>query len=128
MWTVMQSRSANAGKRGRAEHCYQAESGLQLFKIKLQPAVATALWAVVKSTAEIDRPQAGGYNISQTALNLGSFESEKAIDEIGERARILGHESVTTTRELGQPRAGNSVDELQRIRRRNDDVLTAGGD
>jgi len=31
-------------------------------------------------------------------------------------------------RELGQPRARNGVDELQRIRRRNYDVLTAGGD
>ena len=107
---------------------YQAESGLQLFKIKLQPAVATALWAVVKSTAEIDRPQAGGYNISQTALNLDSFKSEKAIDEIGERARILGHERVATMRELGQPRARNGVDELQRSRRRNYNVLTASGD
>jgi len=82
----------------------------------------------VKSTAQIDRPQAGGYNISQTALNLDSFKSEKAIDEIGERTRILRHERVTTMRELGQPGTGNSVDELQRIRRRNDDVLTAGGD
>ena len=106
---------------------YQAESGLQLFKIKLRPAVATALWAVVKSTAEIDRPQAGGYNISQTALNLDSFKSEKAMDEIGKWTRMLRHKSVATMRELGQPRARNGVDELQRIRRRNYDVLTAGG-
>ena len=91
---------------------YQAESGLQLFKIKLQPAVATALWAVVKSTAEIDRPQAGGYNISQTALNLDSFKSEKAIDEIGKLTRILRHESVTTMRELGQPCARNDVNQF----------------
>jgi hypothetical protein len=77
----MQSRSANAGKRGHGD-CVsiRLSRGLQLFKIKLKPAVATALWAVVKSTPEIDRPQAGGYNISQTALNLDSFKSEKAID------------------------------------------------
>ena len=91
---------------------YQAESELQLFKIKLQPAVATALWAVVKSTAEIDRPQAGGYNISQTALNLDSFKSEKAIDQIGQRSWILRHERMATAWELGQPCAGTRVDQF----------------
>jgi len=49
---------------------YQAESGLQLFKIKLQPAVATALWAVVKSTAEIDRPQANAFEGGITMSSL----------------------------------------------------------
>jgi hypothetical protein len=60
--------------------------------------------------------------------NSQLFKSEKAIDEIGEWARILRHESVATTRELGQPRARNGVNQLQRIRRRNYDVFTAGGD
>src|SRR2546423_1696791 len=60
--------------------------------------------------------------------NSQSFKSEKAIDEIGKWARILRYESVATMRELGQPRARNAVDELQRIRRRNYNVLTASGD
>src|SRR5213593_1251999 len=60
--------------------------------------------------------------------NSQLFKSEKAIDEIGEWTRILRHERVTPMRELGQPGTGNSVDELQRVRRRNYDVLTAGGD
>jgi len=62
------------------------------------------------------------------ARNSQSFKSEKAIDKIGKRARILRYESVATMRELGQPRARNAVDELQRIRRRNYNVLTASGD
>jgi hypothetical protein len=36
-------------------------------------AVATALWAVflgVKMSVEVDRPQAGGYNICEIALSL----------------------------------------------------------
>lgn len=60
--------------------------------------------------------------------NSQLFKSEKAIDEIGKLTRVLGHERVATTRELGQPRARNGIDELQRIRRRNYDVLAAGGD
>ena len=46
-------------------------------------AVATALWAVLKRSAEADRPQAGGYNISRTALKIDSFKCEKAVDEVG---------------------------------------------
>ena len=60
--------------------------------------------------------------------NSQLFKSEKAIDEIRKLTRILCHESVATVWELGQPRARNGVDELRRIRRRNYDVLTAGGD
>ena len=40
---------------------------------KITAAVATTLWAVlpsVKSSAEVDRPQAGGYNIYEIALML----------------------------------------------------------
>src|SRR6266853_3732079 len=66
--------------------------------------------------------------LAPLARNSQSFKSEKAIDEIGKWARILRHESVATTRELGQPRARNGVNQLQRIRRRNYDVLTASGD
>jgi len=41
------------------------------------------MWAVLKRSAEADRPQAGGYNISRTALKIDSFKCEKAVDEVG---------------------------------------------
>jgi hypothetical protein len=43
----------------------------------------------LKRSAEADRPQAGGYNISQTALNIYSSNREKAIDQIGQRTSPL---------------------------------------
>jgi hypothetical protein len=52
---------------------------------------------------------------------------EKAINEIGELTRILGHESVATTVELSQPRARNGVNQPQCIGWWNHDVCRAGG-
>jgi hypothetical protein len=46
---------------------------------KTVAAVTTALWAVVfgvKSSAEVDRPQAGGYNIYEIALALNPLAAE----------------------------------------------------
>ncbi|SRR6266480_5305943 len=62
-------------------------------------------------------------------LKLCCVNCEEAIDEIGQqRTWVLRHESVSTVRELSQPRMGNRVYEFQRIRRRDHDVFTAGGD
>src|SRR5437667_10155329 len=61
-------------------------------------------------------------------LKLCCVNCEEAIDEIGQLTWVLRHESVSTVRELSQPRGGNRVYEFQRIRRRDHDVFTAGGD
>jgi hypothetical protein len=44
--------------------------------------------------------------------NVDSSKCEKAVDEIAERARVLGHECVPTSRKLSQPCTGNCVDEF----------------
>src|SRR5437773_7305839 len=62
-----------------------------------------------------------------TELKLCCLNCEEAIDEIGQLTWVLRHESVPTVRELSQPRVGDRVDEFQRIRRRDHDVFTPGG-
>ncbi len=64
----------------------------------------------------------------QIGAEFFSSKLAKAVDEIGERTRILVHESVATAIELSKPSARNGVNQLQRIGRRDHDIgRTAGG-
>ncbi len=52
-------------------------------------------------------------------------EGEEFVDEIRERLWILSHEGVATALELGEPSAGDGVDQSQGIRGGDDDILGA---
>ena len=69
MWTVTQSRSANAGKRGRAECKYRAQVG----------------WAVLCPPLWVERTTARTGVTRPTNL----IKCEKAIDEIGHYISVV---------------------------------------
>ena len=58
-------------------------------------------------------------SVDGRSASSSSPKLKKAIDEIGERTRIPGHESVATAIELSQPSARNGVNQLQCIGRRD---------
>ena len=71
-----------------------------------------------------NRTQRSLFNFTPPHLS----QSEKFVDEICERARILGYEGVASAAKLGKPSPGDGVNECQGIRRWDDDVLGPRGD
>src|SRR5205823_3929516 len=82
-----------------------------------------------KSADGWTRPVASFRELSVDGRSASSSSPrlKKAIDEIGERTRILGHESVSTAIELSQPSARNGVNQFQCIGRWDHDIGRTGG-
>src|SRR5262249_16167935 len=132
MWTVTLSRSANAGKRGRAEY-FQLRSSPRSAN-RSESTAETGCAGTVKLWSQ-KRCLHGSWGLQATRTPLqvgqrkvGLSECEKAVNEISQRTRILRHKGVTTSGELSEPRLGNCVNQFQRIRRRDHNVVSASGD